>query len=128
MKKVIVSCLILIAMLLTISCRKSDIDTSGKLSVKAVLASPKKFQDKTVTVAGIIYSLQKEENKMQLVDLTECISSCNTTTCKVLTLPVHYKNASVPEVGSKVVVTGKITKSEGKFSFVVSQIGAYNED
>lgn len=128
MKRFVIYTLFWVVIFTTLSCRKSDIDTSGKISVKAVLASPKKFQDKTISVAGIIYSLQKEDQKMQLVDLTECISSCNTTTCKVLTLPVHYKNASVPEVGSKVVVTGKITKSEGKFSFVISEIGAYDED
>lgn len=111
------------------SCNKREVqkDLTTPLSVKTILATPKKFQSREIIVIGNIYKVQKEKLKLQLVDLTECTSTCNPVSCIVMTLPVYYGNISIPAVGTNVHVTGKITRKDGKFSFTATKIEPYNE-
>lgn len=128
MKNVIQSTIILTVILFCFSCSKKEAVSSDILPVKTILASPKIYQNKEIRVVGNIYKLQETESKIQLVDLTECTSTCNPVNCKVLTLPVNYGALRIPDVGSNVIVSGKITKENGKFSFICTKVERYNEN
>lgn len=131
MKQVTIRIMILCTLiLLSMSCSKKDAQTDLRvpLSVKAVLAAPKRYQNKSITIVGNIYKIQKEKSKFHLVDLTECTSSCNPVSCKVMTLPVNYGDVPIPSAGTNVLVSGEITRKKGKFSFTATKVEPYNEE
>lgn len=127
MKKVLTNLFFIILFLVCTGCQKKHSQSKDLLSVKKVLTSPKRYLQKEITLAGIVYKIDTKSKKLQLVDLSECISTCDPTSCKVLALPIQYGDIPIPEIGTKVKVTGIISKQNGRFLFVMSKLEQYNE-
>lgn len=122
--------ILFLPLLFSMGCGKKENLKAGEnpLSVKTILASPKKFQNRSIRVIGNIY--EQHRDRIQLIDLSECSpsSSCDPVKCKIITLPVKHGLIDVPPKGTDVIVYGKITTDAGRFSFFGSKIEVYHEN
>lgn len=105
-------------------------DQKAVMQVKTIINTPKKYLGKNISIAGNVYATDLEKKQFMIVDFDECdftSSKCNPSACKVTSLPVTCPDLALPVKGAKVIVKGKISQQDGRFTFHCKKIEKYRE-
>jgi hypothetical protein len=96
-------------------------NSSELASVEDVLNNPTEFLNQEIKIEGIVSQLVSDKQQFSIIsdkEFEECgIAKCNANE----QLPIRFKN-ELPQVGGKVEVFGKITKTEEGFIYEAKTI------
>jgi len=95
---------------------ENAVDTVG---VDRLMKNPGNYTH-SVRVAGVVSQVFDERGMFGMIDLEE-FRRCGKVTCSLLMLPVSWQGP-MPDVGSQVLISGKIGEAEGRRLFIADKI------
>jgi len=92
---------------------------SAAVGVRELMQDPEGFPQ-AIEVSGVVSQVVAEAGLFGLIDVKE-FKTCQKVTCASLVLPVRW-DGPLPEVGTELLVTGKIRNDGERYLFAASDL------
>ena len=96
------------------------VSTASVLGVEEFMRNVEQYRQGSVTVEGVVSTVNAENQLVGLIDTRE-FQECKVTTCSALTLPIHW-SGSMPKVQEMIQVKGKLQEKDGRFVFLAQKM------